>query len=55
MTIKLQKVRAGFYRCGRLCIHRGRGNWGIYDGPKFLAQFGSLGAVRYWISLSAKS
>lgn len=43
--IELQKVRAGFYRYGRLCIHGGSGKWGVYDGPKFVAQFNSLGAV----------
>ena len=44
------KVRAGFYRCGRLCIHKGygRNNWNVYDGPKWLLTFRTLTHAYNW-------
>lgn len=32
--VRSGKVRAGFYRVGPFCIHKGNNGWGIYDGPK---------------------
>ena len=42
------KVRAGFYRCGKFCIHKSRKNWGVYDGPKFVLAFVTLTAAYNW-------
>lgn len=44
------KVRAGFYRVGALCIHRSRGRWNIYDGPKFRCTCITLAIAHEWAS-----
>jgi hypothetical protein len=45
------RVRAGFYRCGSHCIHRGSGRvWGVYEGPEFRAAFGTLDEAHQWSS-----
>lgn len=45
------KVRAGFYRVGVYCIHKGR-TWAVYDGPRFLPglKFSTLDAAHRWAS-----
>ena len=42
------RVRAGFYRCGPYCIHRGRWGWGIYCGPDYLKSFATLADAIRW-------
>lgn len=43
------KVRAGFYRCGALCIHKGH-RWCVYSGPDALpnAMFRTLSDAGWW-------
>lgn len=43
------KVRAGFYRVGALCIHKGRW-WSVYDGPDLLynGRFVTLADAAAW-------
>jgi hypothetical protein len=45
---KQGKVRAGFYRYGRYCIHRHGKLWQAYDGPKHVLTFLSLKYARNW-------
>lgn len=45
---KLIKVRAGFYRCGKFCIHRGSHGWGVFVGPELKLNFLSLKAAHRW-------
>lgn len=42
------KVRAGFYRCGPFCIHKGPHGWGVYRGPDFIRNFGTLSDAYNW-------
>lgn len=44
------KVRAGFYRVGQHCIHKGRRRWGVYHGVTVLKQFLSLDDAHRWSS-----
>jgi hypothetical protein len=46
--IRSGMVRAGFYRCGSYCIHKGRGGWGVYLGPAFKQNFKKLSDAYYW-------
>lgn len=43
------KVRAGFYRCGAYCIHKGHW-WCVYHGARFLpdARFRTLQEAGWW-------
>lgn len=45
--VRSGKVRPGFYRCSRLCIHKGR-KWGVYDGPTLLKEFRTLTDAYNW-------
>jgi hypothetical protein len=46
--VRSGKVRAGFYRCGNYCIHRGPRGWGVYLRDKFIANFATLSDAYYW-------
>jgi hypothetical protein len=42
------KVRAGFYRWGSYCIHKGNRGWGVYLGPEVKQICRTLGDAIYW-------
>lgn len=42
------RVRAGFYRFGKYCVHHSRKGWAVFLGPKFILTFDSLASARKW-------
>jgi len=44
----LEKVHAGFYRCGRYCIHKGVEYWNAYDHATFVRSFRTLREAGAW-------
>lgn len=49
--IAVTKVRAGFYRVGKFCIHRGH-RWNVFIGFRFVKAFGTLTAATTWSQLN---
>lgn len=46
MLVRL-KVRAGYYRCGVLCIYKGR-YWSVYHEDKYLSRHRTLDEAHWW-------